>query len=126
MNSPTWIRRLVSRAIARRLRKTPHRRHLTILSLEDRSVPAIFTVLNTNDSGVGSLRDAVASANANAQADTIQFASGFFSVPRTITLSSGAITFAGDTALTTVTGPAAGVSVSGGNTQQVFWVNAGI
>ncbi len=37
---------------------------------------AIFTVTNTNDSGAGSLRDAITQANATAGADTINFASG--------------------------------------------------
>ena len=34
---------------------------------------ATFTVINTNDSGAGSLRQAVIDANANAGADTIDF-----------------------------------------------------
>ncbi|MBI1761073.1 MAG: hypothetical protein HYR56_06510 [Acidobacteria bacterium] len=37
---------------------------------------AIFTVTNTNDSGAGSLRDAINQANATAGADTINFAIG--------------------------------------------------
>lgn len=135
MNSPTWIRRLVSRSISRRLRKTPHRRRLTIMSLEDRSVPAVFTVLNANDTGAGSLRQAVADANATIGADDIVFGDGSGSggtnfldaTPDTILLSSGAITFAGDTALTRVIGTGANLlTVSGGNTQGVFWVNSGI
>ena len=36
-------------------------------------VAATFTVINTNDSGAGSLRQAVIDANANAGADTIDF-----------------------------------------------------
>src|SRR5437868_13649817 len=35
---------------------------------------ATFTVINTNDSGAGSLRQAILDANANAGADTIAFA----------------------------------------------------
>ncbi len=42
-----------------------------------------FTVTNTNDAGPGSLREAIASANANAGADTIEF-----SVSGTLTLGS--------------------------------------
>jgi hypothetical protein len=38
---------------------------LWLEQLEDRCVPATFTVMNTADSGPGSLRDAVASANAD-------------------------------------------------------------
>ena len=37
---------------------------------------AIFTVTNTNDSGPGSLRQAILDANASAGADTITFAIG--------------------------------------------------
>ena len=44
--------------------------------LEDRSVPATFTVLNLADGGDGSLRQAVLDANALAGADTIHFADG--------------------------------------------------
>jgi hypothetical protein len=46
---------------------------------------APFTVTNTNDSGPGSLREAIEQANANAGADEIAFADG---VSGTITLSS--------------------------------------
>ena len=53
---------------------------------------AIFNVTNTNDSGAGSLRQAVADANATAAADTINFdTAGVFSTARTITLTSGEI-----------------------------------
>jgi hypothetical protein len=45
-------------------------------ALEDRTLPSNFKVLNLNDSGAGSLRAAVAAANANPGADTITFASG--------------------------------------------------
>src|SRR5206468_1236235 len=58
--------------------------------LEDRSLPSTFTVANLNDSGAGSLRQAILSANAQpgAQpgADVIQF-----SVAGTIRLTSGAL-----------------------------------
>jgi uncharacterized repeat protein (TIGR01451 family) len=37
------------------------------------SAATVFTVSNTNDSGAGSLRDAISSANANPGADTINF-----------------------------------------------------
>ncbi|QDU11903.1 choice-of-anchor Q domain-containing protein [Gimesia aquarii] len=42
-------------------------------SLEDRTLLTAFTVVNTNDSGTGSLREAIELANANAGADTITF-----------------------------------------------------
>ncbi|MEP6955933.1 MAG: hypothetical protein ABI883_03845, partial [Chthoniobacterales bacterium] len=49
---------------------------------------ATFMVTNTNDSGAGSLRAAITQANANAEADTINFSEPFFSVARKITLAS--------------------------------------
>ena len=42
--------------------------------LEERVVPATYVVTNTQDSGAGSLRQAVLNANANAGFDTITFA----------------------------------------------------
>ncbi|MBX3064080.1 MAG: hypothetical protein KF726_13970, partial [Anaerolineae bacterium] len=47
--------------------------------------PATYTVANTNDSGAGSLRQAILDANANAGADTIVFQAG---LTGTITLTS--------------------------------------
>ena len=64
---------------------------LCILFLGTASVVcgATFTVTNTNNSGAGSLRQAVLDANAAAGADTIAFdTAGTFSVARTINLSS--------------------------------------
>jgi hypothetical protein len=46
-------------------------------SLEERCVPAMtFTVMNLNDMGTGSLRQAIMDANGNAGADTIVFQPG--------------------------------------------------
>ncbi|HEX3146884.1 MAG TPA: hypothetical protein VHR66_02210 [Gemmataceae bacterium] len=50
--------------------------NLRFASLEDRQVPSTFTVLNSNDTGAGSPRQAVADANANIGPDTIGFADG--------------------------------------------------
>ncbi|HEY2785006.1 MAG TPA: choice-of-anchor Q domain-containing protein [Fimbriiglobus sp.] len=140
MRPPNWYDRVRSAFFGRNRRVPAPLSKLFefrayVETLEDRYVPATFTVLNTNDSGVGSLRDAVAQANANVGADSIVFGDGsgsggtnfLDSSQDTITLTSGAITFTGDTALTTVTGPGAGLlSVSGGGTQIVFWIDAGI
>jgi hypothetical protein len=55
----------------------PHRRpgfRPRLESLEDRSAPATFTVLNLADNGNDSLRAAVAATNANPGADMIEFA----------------------------------------------------
>lgn len=49
-------------------------RRLHIESLERRHLMAVLTVTNTNDSGSGSLRDAMNAANVDGILDTIQFA----------------------------------------------------
>ncbi len=50
---------------------------------------ATFTVTNTNDSGAGSLRQAILDANANPGADTIVFAIGAPGSSQTIAPTSG-------------------------------------
>jgi hypothetical protein len=59
---------------------------LLLEALEDRSLPSTFTVLNLNDGGAGSLRQAVLDANSAAGADLITFA-----VAGTIRLTGGAL-----------------------------------
>src|SRR5437764_615666 len=104
----SWLRDFARQVFgtSRRRRGTiahrkPAERRPTLEALETRLVPATYTVTNTNDTGAGSLRDAVAQANANAGADTIDFDNTFNS-SQTITLTSGAITVAGDTATVTI------------------------
>src|SRR5262245_35891316 len=75
---------------------------LRLEALEDRALPSTFTVLNLNDSGDGSLRAAVAAANANPGADTVAFASG---VHGTITLTGGELLISDSVA---INGPGAG------------------
>src|SRR5262245_3816179 len=66
--------------------RKPRRFRPTLELLEGRLAPATFTVVNTNDAGAGSLRQAVLDANADAAADMIQF-----NIPAgaTIKLTSG-------------------------------------
>ena len=64
-------------------RATP--RHAVEL-LEDRTLLTAFTVVNTDDTGAGSLRDAIEQANANEGADTISFDAAL--AGQTIILSS--------------------------------------
>ena len=77
-------------------------------ALEDRAVLSTLTVVNLLDSGPGSLRDAVATANSSPGADTIKFASGL----------KGTIALSSELAITddvTISGPGAGrLTVSGG------------
>src|SRR5438067_454319 len=66
--------------------------------LEDRCTPATFTVLNNNDAGPNSLRQALLDAASNSEADIIRFAPGLSN--QTITLTSAAAnTSFGPTAL---------------------------
>lgn len=88
--------------------------------LEDRSVPATFTVLNLGDSGDGSLRQAVLDANALPGADDIRFADG---LQGTIALTGGQLSI---TDHLTIDGPGAGLlAVSGNHQSRVFNISGG-
>jgi Right handed beta helix region len=52
------------------------RARLALEPLEERAVPATFTVTNLNDGDPGSLRQAISAANAAADADIINFTAG--------------------------------------------------
>ena len=81
------------------------------------------TVLNDNDSGAGSLRQAILDTNANPGPDTIDFDATFFAMPRTINLAgaSGELLITDDL---TITGPgAANLTINGGGTTRIFDVN---
>jgi CSLREA domain-containing protein len=89
---------------------------------------ATFEVTTTADASTGAcdaictLRDAIAAANANAEADTITFASG---VTGTITLALGQLTIDSSYDLT-IAGPGAGaLAVSGADSSRVFAVADG-
>lgn len=74
------------RAANRQPNSGRNRVRLMMQPLEERAVPATYTVTNTDDSGTGSFRQAVLDANNNSGADTIDFSS-YFDTPRTISLS---------------------------------------
>ena len=82
------------------------------------AVVSPFVVTNTWDSGIGSLRQAILTANANPGPDTITFASG---LSGTIVLTSGELQITDDV---TIDGPGAAlISVSGNNASRVFEVD---
>lgn len=84
-----------------------------------------LVVTNTNDSGAGSLRQAVLDANAAAGANTITFDPTFFNVPRTITLASVITINSTDNTSTVIVGPGADMlSISGNNAVRIFTISA--
>lgn len=103
---------------------------LSLLSLEDRSTPATFTVNAITDTGAGSgnsgdLRYCIAQANANPGDDTIAFDATVFASSQTITLSGTQLSITDTTGKTTITGSAAGVTISGNNASRVFEIVSG-
>ncbi len=98
-----------------------------LLHLEGRVAPATFTVINADDSGPGSLRQAILDANTLAGADDIAFDPTFFNAanPRTIPVlaASGQLTISEGL---TINGPGpAIVTVSGGGVVRPFNVDNG-
>ncbi len=99
---------------------------LVIILTVGKTTAATFTVSNTNDSGAGSLRQAVLDANAAAGADTIVFDPAIFSSAQTITLASVITIDAADNMPLTITGPGANLlTISGNNVTRIFQISAG-
>jgi hypothetical protein len=104
-----------------------HRFRPSLLALEERTLLSTFTVTSTLDDGSsGSLRWAITQANNGGDDETIQFDSTAFSTPQTITLTQGQLELSATTGSETITGPAAGVTVSGNNTSRVFQVDGNV
>ena len=83
---------------------------------------ATFIVSNTDDSGAGSLRQAIDLTNNTPGADTINFDSTVFgTTPQTITLTSGELVITDDL---TINGTGANnLTVSGFNASRVFKIS---
>lgn len=76
---------------------------------------ATFTVTNLNDSGTGSLRQAILNANSNPGSDTIAFQTDLSGI---IFLTSGEMNITGSL---TINGPGANIlAVSGNNLSRIF------
>jgi hypothetical protein len=61
---------------------------LILLAAAGENLAATFTVTNTNNSGAGSLRQALTDSNNTAGSDTIVFDPAVFSTPQTIQLAN--------------------------------------
>jgi parallel beta-helix repeat protein len=89
-------------------------------------------VVNTTIDGTGSpsgdlsLRQAINLANALDVAETITFDPIVFATPQTITLTAGQLELSDTGGTVTISGPAAGVTISGGGMSRVFQVDSGV
>ena len=94
---------------------------LFIITIFSSSAHAVtFTVTNLDDSGIGSLRQAILDANnATATDDTIVFQSGLSG----LLLTAGGMTITGNL---TLEGPGNSVTINGNNAARIFTVNAGV
>lgn len=120
MSMRHWIRNMFDRPGIRPNRRA-HRVSLAFDKLEDRCVPATFTVNNTRDDGsAGSLRWAVGQANAFMGDDEIVFDNAVFGTPQTIALAGTQLELHDEFGKTTVTGPSVGVTVDAGGASRVL------
>jgi hypothetical protein len=104
-----------------RLTKRAPSTRLSVLQLEDRTVPSTFTVHNLADSGPDSLRQAVLDSNAQPGADVIRFAPA--ARDGTIALTGGELSITDDLILD---GPGVNrLTISGNDTSRVFSVSGG-
>ena len=101
----------------------------TLLALEDRRLLSTIVVNNPTDTPVNGeidLRQAIDQANSNGGDQTIVFDKTVFKTPQTITLTGTQLELSDTTGTETITGPAAGVTVSGGGLSRVFQVDKGV
>ena len=94
--------------------------------MEERTLLSGFVVSNIDDSGPGSLRQAILDANDQSGDNDITFDPTAFATSQTITLTSGQLELSNTSGTETITSPAAGVTVSGGGNSQVFQVDTGV
>jgi CSLREA domain-containing protein len=94
--------------------------------MEERTLLSGFTVSNTDDSGPGSLRQAILDANAQSGGNDITFDPTAFASAQTITLTSGQLELSNTSGTETITGPAAGVTVDAAGASRVFQVDANV
>jgi hypothetical protein len=113
-NSPP-VQHTSARRRSRSIQPANSRRLLRLEGLEERCAPATLTVMNLNDSGAGSLRQAIQQAKMDGPTDTIVFNSG---LTGTITLTSGELAI---TQPMIIQGPGASVlTINGNNASRIF------
>ena len=110
-----FFRRLLTQPVARPAAPRPRSFKPGVTGLEDRVTPTTYTVLNTFDSGGGSLRQAVLDSNTAGGTNQIVFDPSFLSAPHTINLTTGQMAI---TASVTITGPGANLLTVNGSTTQ--------
>ncbi len=94
---------------------------LTLLQLFHNSAAALtFTVMNNNDSGAGSLREAIDNAALNPGSDQIEFDAGLDG--QTITLSSGSLIITSELAIDATNLPNS-IHISGNDTYRVLFID---
>ena len=108
----------------------------TVMALEDRRLLATFTVNLTTDTAPttggsgsgnsGDLRYCITQADGNNQANTIVFDSTVFGTAQTINLGGSQLELSDQGGTQTITGPAAGVTISAGGQSRVFQVDSGV
>ena len=102
----------------------------TLLELEARTLLSTIVVNNPTDTPVAGetdLRQAIALANTNGGAETITFDKTVFNTPQTINLDPalGQLELSDQTGTETITGPRAGVTISGNAGTRLFEIGSG-
>ena len=98
----------------------------TVVVLEDRRLLSTFTVNNNASSGASARCPTRSAWRIQPGGRTRSCSSSFFNTPQTITLGGTQLELSTANESVTITGPAAGVTVSGGGASRVFQVDAGV
>ncbi|HEX8249603.1 MAG TPA: FG-GAP-like repeat-containing protein [Pyrinomonadaceae bacterium] len=88
-------------------------------------IGSIFTVMNTNDSGAGSLRNAIAQAVMTTESRTIVFDQAAFNTPQTITLATNLLMNSNNGGTITIYGPGANLlTITGNGATRIFTIGS--